>query len=247
MAPFFWPRVRKSGQSPSTGRLDLAGGRLLFPEWTNRARPLAAAVMAGVPVYAVLLLYLGGAPSTTDVGYSPQQPVAFSHAVHAGEMGLDCRYCHTTVETAAFAAVPATSMCMNCHWAIASDAETIAPLQSSLDSGDSVRWVRVHDLPDYVYFDHHAHVGRGIGCRSCHGRIDRMEQVYQAETLSMAWCLDCHRDPAPHMRPQGEVTNLGWVPAAESGDAEEDARALGQRLMEERGISTSTDCSTCHR
>lgn len=211
-----------------------------FPEWVNRARPFAGALLIVAPAYLVFLLYAAGSPETTDVGYSPLQPVPYSHQVHVGQMGLDCRYCHTTVEGAAFAAVPPTSVCMNCHKAIASDKETTKPLRRSMETGKPVPWVRVHDLPDYVYFDHRAHVGRGVGCVSCHGRIDRMEQVYQTKTLSMGWCLDCHRDPAPQLRPTEFVTDMNWFP-------NEDARALGQRLMQENGISPSTDCSTCHR
>jgi hypothetical protein len=201
---------------------------------------VAGALLLAAPAYLVFLLYAGGSPTTTDVGYSPKQPVAYSHQVHVGKLGLDCRYCHTTVETAAFAAVPPTAVCMNCHRGIAPDAETTAPLGQSIETGKPVPWVRVHDLPDYAYFDHHAHVGRGVGCVSCHGRVDRMEEVYQAERLSMGWCLDCHRDPAPHLRPVEDVTAMDWFP-------DEDARALGERLMEENGISPSTDCSTCHR
>ena len=155
-------------------------------------------------------------------------------------MGLDCRYCHTTVEGAAFAAVPPTSVCMNCHKTIASDKETTELLRRSMATGKPVPWVRVHDLPDYVYFDHHAHVRRGVGCVSCHGRIDRMEQVSQTKTLSMGWCLECHRDPAPQLRPPEFVTDMNWFP-------NEDARVLGDRLMKEKDISPSTDCSTCHR
>ncbi|MBN2475748.1 MAG: cytochrome c3 family protein [Pirellulales bacterium] len=155
-------------------------------------------------------------------------------------MGLDCRYCHTTVETAAFAAVPPTSVCMNCHRTIGEGVNELQPLLQSDESGDPIRWVRVHDLPDYVYFDHSAHVSRGVSCVSCHGRIDHMEQVYQAERLSMAWCLECHRDPAPRLRSSEFVTDLTWI-------ANEDPRALGRRLMKDHGISPSTDCSTCHR
>ena len=218
----------------------LAADRFVFPEWLNRIRPLAGALLAGVPAYAILLLYLGGAPSTTDVGYSPPQPVPFSHALHAGQMGFDCRYCHTTVETAAFAAIPPTGVCMNCHAAIATESALLEPVRQSAATGDPVRWVRVHDLPDYVFFDHRAHVNRGVSCLSCHGRVDAMEQVYQVKTLSMAWCLECHRAPAPHLRPRESVTQLDWVP-------DEEPRALGQRLMQENGIRPSTDCSTCHR
>ena len=211
-----------------------------FPQWVNRVRPPAGALLLGVPVYLIFLLYAVGSPETTDVGYSPHQPVANSHQVHVGQMGLDCRYCHTTVEQAAFAAVPPTSVCMNCHAGIGSDLEAIKPLQLSIATGKPVPWVRVHDLPDYVYFDHHAHVGRGVGCVSCHGRIDRMEQVYQVKSLSMGWCLECHRDPAPHLRPVECVTDMNWTP-------DNDARTLGEHLMQENNIAPSTDCSACHR
>ncbi len=133
----------------------------VFAEWVNRARPFAGVLLIGGPIYLVFLLYAAGSPETTDVGYSPRQPVPYSHQVHAGQMGLDCRYCHTTVERAAFAAVPPTSVCMNCHNTIAPNADTIKPLQESMKTGKPVPWVRVHDLPDYVYFDHRAHVGAG--------------------------------------------------------------------------------------
>ena len=222
-------------------------GKPLFPAWTNRLGPLVGVLVLGGPVYAVLLLYYGGSPRTTDVGYAPVQPLPFSHEVHAGQMGLDCRYCHTTVETAAFAAVPPTSVCLNCHRNIGPEVEELAPIRQSDQSGKSVPWVRVHDLPDYVYFDHSAHVCRGVSCVSCHGRIDRMERVYQAETLSMGWCLDCHRDPAPHLRPQQYVTQLGWNLAEDPTIQEKDARSLGERLLHQHRIAPSTDCSTCHR
>jgi menaquinone reductase, multiheme cytochrome c subunit len=235
-----------------------------LPEWVNRIRPFAGAFLLGVPVYLLFLLYAGGSPQTTDVGYSPRQPVPYSHQVHVGQMGMDCRYCHTTVEGAAFAAVPPTSVCMNCHKAIATEAESTALLRQSMETGKPVPWVRVHDLPDYVYFDHHAHVGRGVACVSCHGRIDRMEQVHQVNTLSMGWCLDCHRDPAPNLRPVEFVTRMDWLPGEEKGTvpicrngpegashkwglSPFPARELGRRLMEEKHIAPSEDCSTCHR
>ncbi|HLA84792.1 MAG TPA: cytochrome c3 family protein, partial [Thermoguttaceae bacterium] len=191
-------------------------------------------------VYFVVLVLFAVSPKTTRLHYRPVQPVPYSHALHVGKLGMDCRYCHTTVETAAFAAVPPTSVCMNCHRGVTPDTEPMKPVRESEATGRPIRWVRVHDLPDYVYFDHRAHVGRGVGCVACHDRVDRMERVYQAKTLSMGWCLDCHRDPAPYLRPVEFVTNMGWTP-------DEDARALGRRLMEEMNISPSTDCSTCHR
>ena len=211
-----------------------------FPQWVNRIRPFAGVFLLGIPVYLIIVLYAGGSPQTTDVGYSPLQPVPFSHQVHAGQMGLDCRYCHTTVETSAFAAVPPTSVCMNCHEAIAWDKGEMEPVRKSIENGKPIPWVRVHDLPDYVYFDHQAHVGQGVSCVSCHGRVDTMEQVYQSKTLSMGWCLECHRDAAPHVRPLEHVTDLDWIP-------DKDARELGCELMEQNEISPSTDCSTCHR
>ncbi|MFZ5833350.1 MAG: cytochrome c3 family protein [Planctomycetota bacterium] len=196
--------------------------------------------MAIVPVYLVGILYYAGSPRTTDVGYQPTQPVPFSHAVHAGELGMDCRYCHNTVDRAAFAAVPPTQTCMNCHERIAPEATTLLPVRESWASGLPVPWVMVHDLPDYVYFDHSAHVARGVGCVSCHGRIDKMEEVQQVHTLAMGWCLDCHRNPEPHLRPLDAVTRMDWRPL-------EDQRILGARLRKEYNINPNDNCSTCHR
>ena len=211
-----------------------------FPAWIDRARPLAGVLLLIVPLYLVSVVYYGGSPETTDVGYQPQQPVPFSHALHAGELGIDCRYCHNTVETAAHAAVPPTATCMNCHAMIATDSEKLALVRQQAVSGDPVPWVRVHDLPDFVYFNHSAHVARGISCVSCHGRIDTMEVVYQAKRLSMGWCLECHRDPEPHLRPHEFITDLDWV-------SKRDPVLMQKRLREENNINPSTDCSTCHR
>ncbi len=217
-------------------------GRFLFPQWVDRARPLAGALLAFIPVYVLGLLYYGLWPTATNVGYSPEQPVPFSHDQHAGQLGMDCRYCHNTVERAAFAAVPPTATCMNCHALIAADSRELLPVQQSAASGEPVPWVRVHDLADFVYFDHSAHISKGVGCVTCHGRIDRMEQVYQAETLSMGWCLDCHRNPEPHLRPRQFITTMDWIPG-------ERPEVLQERLMKRYNIEgqASTDCSTCHR
>ena len=209
-----------------------------LPQWIDRARPLAGALLVGVPVYAVVMLYYGGSPQTTDVGYAPVQPVPYSHALHVGRLGLDCRYCHTNVETAPHAAIPSTEICMNCHARVATDSKKLALVRQSHDSGKPIPWVRVHDLPDYVYFDHSAHVTRGVGCESCHGRIDKMDVVEQVKTLSMGWCLECHRNPEPHLRPLDAITRMGWTP-------EEDAKLLGH--PPQWIVRPSTDCSTCHR
>lgn len=211
----------------------------VFPRWMNLTRVgIAVALVAG-PLYVIAVVAYGASPRTTDVGYMPKQPVAYSHAIHVGKLGMDCRYCHTTVEVAARAAIPPTQTCMNCHAHIRADSEKLLPVRDSNATGMPIEWVRVHDLPDYVYFNHSAHVRRGVGCVSCHDRVDKMEVVYQAEPLSMGWCLDCHRNPEPHLRPLDKVTDLAWAPA--------DPMELGRRLREEYNINPSTDCDTCHR
>ncbi len=219
---------------------DKSNDIFVFPRWTNLLRPALAVGAVGGLLYAVVVVYLGGSPKTTDVGYQPEQPVPYSHALHVGQLGLDCRYCHTAVEEAAHAAVPPTQTCMNCHAKIRATSEKLIPVRESYSTGMPVEWIRVHDLPDYVYFNHSAHVTRGVGCVSCHGRIDTMEVVYQAKPLSMGWCLDCHRNPERHLRPQEFITQLDWVP-------EEDQLVLGARLREQNGINPRTDCTTCHR
>jgi hypothetical protein len=212
----------------------------VFPEWTNALRPAIAVAVVGGGLYVVLVAAYGASPWTTDVGYAPQQPVPYSHARHAGELGIDCRYCHNTVEWAAHAAIPPTQTCMNCHTKITvRDSEKLALVREHAAGGMPLEWVRVHDLPDYVYFDHSAHVRRGVGCVSCHGRVDKMEVVHQPEPLSMGWCLDCHRRPERHLRPVGEVFNMGYEA--------DDQLKEGRRLRELYNVNPSTDCSTCHR
>jgi hypothetical protein len=212
----------------------------LFPDWLDRFKPLAGIGLAAGTIYVIAVLYYGGSPETWRVGYSPEQPVAFSHKLHAGDLGMDCRYCHTTVEDAAFAAIPPSATCMNCHKNIAPQSRKLLAVRETYATDASIPWIRVHDLPDYVYFNHSAHVRRGVSCVSCHGRVDQMEEVYQAKTLSMSWCLDCHRNPDPHLRPPEFVTDLDWVP-------EVDAVEEGKRVREQLNINPSTSCSTCHR
>lgn len=209
----------------------------VFPRWANKTVHVAGAVLGIAPLYLIALVWYGASPKTTDVGYAPEQPIPYSHALHAGELGLDCRYCHTTVESGAMAALPPTETCMNCHARVRTGSPKLAPLRESWAKGTAVEWLKVHDLPDYVYFNHSAHVRRGVGCASCHGRVDQMPVVYQHETLSMGWCLDCHRAPEGHLRPLDQVTNMGFKPNASEG----------AKLREERNINPSTDCSTCHR
>lgn len=211
-----------------------------FPEWTNRWRPAIAVALVGLPVYLIILIGFGSSAKTTAVGYMPAQPVPYSHALHAGQLGIDCRYCHVSVETAAVAQIPPTQTCMNCHQKIRAQSAALLPVRESYATGMPVPWIRVHDLPDYVYFNHSAHVRRGVGCVECHGRVDRMDVVYQEKPLSMGWCLDCHRNPEPALRPVEFVTKLDWVPA-------EDRATLGKRLREQYNINPPTDCYTCHR
>jgi len=219
-----------------------------FPQWTDKIRPWLGVLAIGIPVYVTGLFLFGAAPSTINVGYAPDQPVPFSHALHAGELGMDCRYCHTTVESAAHAAVPPSSVCMNCHERIHTESPKLLPVRESWASGEPVEWMRVHDLPDFVYFNHAAHVTSGVSCVECHGRIDRMEKVRQEKPLSMGWCLDCHRDPDPNLRPRDKVTDLGWKPAGWTPEQDEKIRReTGARLREIHGIQPRTDCSTCHR
>ena len=213
---------------------------LILPRWVDSLRPVIAGLAVLAPVYLATLFYYGGAPDTLNVGYAPEQPVPYSHALHAGELGIDCRYCHNTVEQTAHAALPPTQTCMNCHTNIYSQSPKLVPVRESFATGMPVDWIRVHDLPDYVYFNHSAHVRRGVGCVSCHGRIDTMEVVAQVEPLSMGWCLRCHRNPEPHLRPVEFVTQLDWVPM-------EDQAVLGKRLRETNNINPPTDCYTCHR
>lgn len=212
-----------------------------FPTWINSLRTAVAAGGGIAALYAAGIVYFGFSPYATDVGYMPVQPVPYSHAVHVGKLGLDCRYCHTTVEDSAHASIPPTQVCLGCHANIKrNDSPKLKLVQDSYVKGEAIPWVRVHDLPDYAYFNHSAHVRRGVGCVSCHGRIDRMEVVYQAEPLSMGWCLECHRNPERYLRPVEEVTNVTWAPPIEQEE-------FGRQLISQYNINPSQDCSTCHR
>jgi hypothetical protein len=219
---------------------DKSSNIFVFPKWTWILRPGIAVASLGGVLYATVVVAFGFSPLATDVGYGPAQPVSYSHAMHVGQLGIDCRYCHNTVEESAHASIPPTQTCMNCHSSVRADSEKLIPVRSSYATGMPVEWVRVHDLPDYVFFNHSAHVRRGIGCVSCHGRVDTMEVVFQAEALSMGWCLECHRNPEKHLRPTEFVTMLDWVP-------EEEQLVLGRRLREELNINPRVDCNTCHR
>ncbi len=179
-------------------------------------------------------------PYVTRAREARAQPVPFSHAHHVGGMGIDCRYCHTSVDKAAFAGIPPTKTCMNCHAQVWNQSPTLEPVRASFRNDTSIEWTRVHDLPEFTYFNHSAHVNKGIGCSTCHGRVDRMPLTWQENSLQMEWCLKCHRQPERYVRPQSEVYNIAYEPPA-------DQLALGRRLVKEYGIKTRTSCSTCHR
>jgi len=168
------------------------------------------------------------------------QPVPFSHKHHVGGMGIDCRYCHTTVEESAFAGIPPTKTCMNCHAQIWADSPTLEPVRESFRTDRSLEWVRVHDLPDFVFFNHSIHVAKGIGCSTCHGRIDQMPLTWPTASLQMEWCLDCHRQPEKYVRPREAVFDMAWTPPA-------DQLAQGEKLVRDYKIRRVTYCSGCHR
>lgn len=215
--------------------------RYVFPRWSNLLLPTILVVGLLAPLYVALMVAYGFSPETTDVGYMPTQPVPFSHAMHAGTLGMDCRYCHNTVERSAYAAIPPTQTCMNCHTQIHATSPQLAVVRESFETGMPIPWVKVHDLPDFSYFDHAAHVNRGVGCVSCHGRVDQMEVVRQYAPLSMGWCLECHRNPEPNLRPTDTMTIMSFDQRRELS---RDERLSLRDLFH---INPSENCSTCHR
>jgi hypothetical protein len=212
----------------------------IFPRSANRAPLFLALAALVLPAAAGAGVWYWFSPRFTDVGYRPVQPVPYSHKLHAGELRIDCRYCHASVEVSAVANVPPTQACMNCHRVVKADSPALEPIRESARSGTPMRWVRVHKLGEYAYFNHRAHVRAGVGCVSCHGHVEEMEVVQQAEPLSMGWCLDCHRDPSPHLRPLSEITNMTWKPAR-------DPEARTRQLAELRPVHPPVTCSGCHR
>ena len=206
---------------------------------------MTAGLLGAAGVVALLVLLVWVVPVmgyNTDERYAPPQPVLFSHKHHVSGLGIDCRYCHTSVETAANAGMPATETCMTCHSQIWTHAGLLAPVRQSLADKKPLRWTRVYTLPDYVYFDHSIHVAKGVGCSTCHGDVATMRLMRQEAPLTMGWCLDCHRDPAPHLRPRDKIFAADWQPPKDQAEQ-------GRRLAAEYHIETKhlTDCSVCHR
>lgn len=217
----------------------------VFPKWTNRL-PLMIAVgllLVGSAVIGGVWYYFS--PNYTRVGYQPVQPVAFSHAIHVGQLAMDCRYCHSDVDKSWYSNVPATSSCLNCHdpqkGNVLGDSPKLEMVRQSGATGEPIPWVQIHRTPDYVYFNHAVHINRGISCVHCHGRIDQMDEVYHATSFSMTFCLDCHRNPGPNLRPADKVTDLAWNPQDHLD------KDWGQRAVEHWKINASQNCSACHR
>lgn len=207
-----------------------------------KASFVVAILLAGV----AFLVYTQVARSSYLTGryLEKQQPVQFSHKHHVGDDGIDCRYCHTSVETSASAGIPPTQTCMNCHSQIWADSPYLEPVRASYRENKPIEWVRVHDLPEYAYFNHSIHVAKGVGCASCHGQIDNMPAVFQENTLQMEWCLSCHRNPAPNIRPQAEIFNTSWD---KSTITPEQQAEVDEKIKKLRTTEMLTSCSTCHR
>jgi len=209
-----------------------------------RANTIArAGVFGGLILLAVLVAVIAmvnRSDYVTQVGVTRDQPVPFSHKHHVADDGIDCRYCHTSVEEGPFAGIPPIKTCMNCHSLIWADSPVLEPVRESLRTGKPIEWTRVHNLPGFVYFDHSIHVRKGIGCSTCHGRVDQMPIMWRANRLYMEWCLECHRAPERFVRPRAEVFNMDWKPPT-------DQLVLGRKLAQAYHIRKLTDCSICHR
>lgn len=223
---------------------------VLFPKWTNKLPAILALGAAATGLFVVFVIYYWFSPKHTDVGYQPFQPIAYSHKLHAGALGMDCRYCHRLVEEGPHATVPDADTCYGCHKQVKKDSIALKPLHAAYGTGKGdgtpIDWVKVHLLPEYAYFNHAVHLRAGVGCASCHGRVDEMEVVRQVEPLSMGWCLECHRDPTSHIRPTSIApTKMDWTPDANSVDAAK--KLLAWQGDNPPALNPPTHCSACHR
>jgi hypothetical protein len=193
-----------------------------------------------VAAVLVLVAAVNRSPWVTGARVARDQPIQFSHERHVAGNGIDCRYCHTSVETSAFAGIPPTKICMNCHAQIFSTSPFLEPIRESFRTDRAIQWTRVHDLPDFVYFNHSIHVHKGIGCATCHGQVDRMPLMWQEQSLQMEWCVNCHRRPEEYVRPRDAVFRMDY-------EMPSNQLELGRRLVAEYQIQKLTSCSTCHR
>jgi len=207
----------------------------IFPRSLNKLPLLAAVGTIGALTAVVFVFWYYFSPKNLQVGYAPLQPVPYSHKLHAGQLGLDCRYCHANIERSAHAMIPPTQTCMGCHSIVKTESARLANVRASWDTGKAIEWVKVHKLPEHSFFDHSAHLSAGVGCVTCHGRIDEMETVRLDQPISMGWCLDCHRNPTPNLRPKDQVTNMDWRP---------DQAPAG---WQPPNVNPPKHCSGCHR
>jgi hypothetical protein len=197
-------------------------------------------VLSLVAGLILLAMVLGRSSYVTRANEYITQPIQFSHLHHVTDDGIDCRYCHTSVETSSFAGIPPTKTCMNCHSQLFATEPILEPVRASFREDRPLHWIRVHDLPDFVYFNHSIHVKKGMGCETCHGRVDQMPLMLQARTLQMEWCIECHRAPENYVRPRSEITTMGYRPPVPQS-------VMGPQLVKEYGIQSLTSCSVCHR
>jgi hypothetical protein len=213
----------------------------IFPKWTNKlpSRILIGLALLGTAAVIGVTYYF--TPKYTDVGYQPVQPVFFPHSVHADQLGIDCRYCHHDVEKSWYSNIPGAGVCMNCHNQVLAADNRLATIRDSATNNTPVPWVQVHKLPDFAYFNHSVHVNRGVSCVECHGQVHKMDEVAQAKPLSMSFCLNCHRDPAAHVRPPDQVFNLDWQ------RPENFTKTQGQEMVKHWNVNPSQSCSACHR
>ncbi|MCB1233462.1 MAG: cytochrome c3 family protein [Verrucomicrobiae bacterium] len=249
-----------------------------FPRWTNWLPVQIVICLGALGTVVTAWVWYTWTPKYTRVGYQPNQPIPFDHTIHAGQVGMDCRYCHSFVENSAHSNVPNAQVCWNCHGPgkVKSDSPKLEPLRQAMDTSNSnytgapIRWVQIHETPDYAYFNHSAHVNRGVSCVECHGKVNEMPVVYHAKPLSMGFCLDCHRNVESHLRPLDEITNLDWEahdldkdqfyaylaektgkPADDLKEADKNkelnARLVGARLKEMMNVNPPQDCAACHR
>lgn len=207
----------------------------LFPRSINKLPLIAGAATIGLLSGVVFVFWYYFSPKNLQVGYAPEQPVHYSHELHAGRLGMDCRYCHANVEQAAHAMIPATQTCMGCHSVVKTESARLANVRTSWETGKPIEWIKVHKLPEHTFFDHSAHLAAGVGCSTCHGRVDKMEVVRLDQPVSMGWCLQCHRDPTPNLRPRDQITNMDY--RAEMAPA-------GWQPPQ---VNPPTHCSGCHR
>lgn len=214
----------------------------VFPKWVNSIPIKVIVALLLIKTAVVLGVTYYATPKYTRVGYAPTQPVPFSHALHVGQLEMDCRHCHTFVDRSEHSNVPATDTCMSCHSMVRKNDPVLAQVRESYESGEAIPWVRIHKTPDYVYFNHAVHVNRGISCVECHGRIDQMEVVHHSKSLSMRFCLDCHRNPEEYIRPPEEVYNLAW-----ERPTDEESQAEFAGFVHDWNVNPPQSCSGCHR